>query len=233
VTAAEFAAAVREYRFDSQSFEPDQLAQAAVSLERAGLLVVGEPHGVRETPGVLHALAEALDTRALALEWTHEEVDDQLQAFVSGEAFDFDLLWTLPPTSDFFAGDGRVTAGHFALLERLREEGRLEQAIGFDRLDPVPTPEWQVRDRELAGRLLAEWNGTRILALTGAFHAQLEPGTMAAHLAEARPGLTPAMLDYARGTCWSRGEHDVSGPMPDAPIAFRLPAATPAVVALQ
>jgi hypothetical protein len=56
---------------------------------------------------------------------------------------------------------------------------------------------------------------------------------MAAHLAEARPGLTPAMLDYARGTCWSRGEHDVSGPMPDAPIAFRLPAATPAVVALQ
>jgi hypothetical protein len=232
VTAAEFASGVREYRFDEHSFDPAQLAQAGGSLEQAGLLVVGEPHGVRETPSVLYALAEALDTRALALEWSHEEVNDQLQAFVAGEAFDFELLWTLPPTSDFFAGDGRVTAGHFALLERLRDEGRLEQAIAFDRLDPVPTPEWQVRDRELAERLLAEWNGSRLLALTGAFHAQLEPGTMAAHLAQARPGVAPAMLDYSSGSCWSRGEHDVSGPMPDAPIAFRLPAATPAVVAL-
>jgi hypothetical protein len=188
---------------------------------------------VRETPSVLYALAEALDTRALALEWSHEEVNDQLQAFVAGEPFDLDELWALPPTSDFFAGDGRVGAGHFALLERLREEGRLEQAIAFDRVDPVPATEWEARDRELAERLLAEWTGAPLLVLTGAFHAQLEDGTMAAHLAQAQPGLAPAMLHYASGSCWSRGEHELSDPMPDAPIAFRLPAATPAVVALR
>jgi hypothetical protein len=233
VTAAEFAGAVREYRFEEHSFDADALAQAATTLEQTGLLVVGEPHGVRETPSVLYALAEALDTRALALEWSHEEVNEQLQAFVAGEPFDLDELWALPPTSDVFAGDGRVSAGHFALLERLREEGRLEQAIAFDRVDPVPATDWEARDRELAQRLLAEWTGPPLLVLTGAFHAQLEPGTMAAHLAQARPGLAPAMLDYASGSCWSRGEHDVSGPMPDAPIAFRLPTATPAIVASQ
>jgi hypothetical protein len=233
VTAGEFAGAVREYRFEEHSFEPAQLAKADASLEQAGLLVVGEPHGVRETPSVLYALAKALDTRALALEWSHEEMNEQLQAFVSSEPFDLEQLWTLPQTADFFAGDGRVSAGHFALLERLRQEGRLEQAIAFDRLDPAPVPEWTVRDGELAQRLLAEWKGAPLLVLTGAFHARLASGTMAAHLEQARPGLAPAMLDYASGSCWSRGEQDASGPMPPAPIAFRLPAATPAVVAMR
>jgi hypothetical protein len=233
VTAAEFAEAVRTYRFEEHSVDAEALAQAAASVAQAGLLLVGEPHGVLETPSVLYSLAEALDTRALALEWSHEEVNDQLQAFVGGEPFDLDELWALPPTSDFFAGDGRVSAGHFALLERLREEGRLEQAIAFDRVDPDPAPDWQARDRELAERLVAEWHGAPLLVLTGALHARLEPGTMAGHVAQARPGLAPAMLDYASGACWSRGEHDVSGRMPDAPIAFRLPAATPAVVALR
>ena len=106
----------------------------------------------------------------------------------------------------------------------------------YDRLDPDPPPDdWRMRGREPAQRLLAEWDGrTPLIALTGAFHAQTRTTggtTMADHLARRRPGLRPAMLDYATGSCWSRGElHDVSGPMPDAPIVLRLPEATPAVV---
>ena len=54
---------------------------------------------------------------------------------------------------------------------------------------------------------------------------------MAGYLARELPGLSPAMLQYAGGRCWSRGElHDVSGPMPEAPIVIRLGEATPAVV---
>ena len=87
----------------------------------------------------------------------------------------------------------------------------------------------------MAERLLAEWDRRHpLLVITGGFHAQLdatEGETMAAHLARELPGLQPAMLDYTSGNCWSRGElHDVSGPVPDAPIILRLPAATPAVV---
>ena len=237
---AEFAAAVAEHEFGDFAFEPQMLARAARSIAEARLLVVGEPHGVRETPSVGYALATALATRAIAFEWSYEEMEEPVQAFLRSGSFDFDRLWTLPASAEFFCGDGRITAGHFALLERLHRERRLDQVIVFDRLDPAdPSEDWEaqvrVREPEMAARLLAEWDRRfPLLVLTGAFHAQLEASegeTMAAHLAHDLAGLQPAMLDYASGHCWSRGElHDVSGPMPDAPMKFRLPEATPAVV---
>lgn len=238
-TPAEFGAAVAAHPSANVRFQPEALARAAATLAETGLLVVGELHGVRETPSVLYALTTALETRALALEWSHEEMDEPVQAFLRSGAFDFEGLWALQPSAEFFCGDGRIAAGHFALLQRLRREGRLDQVIVFDRLDPKPLEVWEaqvrVREPETAARLLAEWDQRGpLLVLTGAFHAQLEAAEgepMAAHLARSLPGLQPAMLDYADGHCWSRGKlHDVSGPMPQAPINFRLHGATPAVV---
>ncbi len=213
-SAAEFRSAVDAYPFDPVRFEPSALALARASIEQAGMLVVGEPHGVAETPAVLYALALELDTRALALEWSHDELGRL------AESSDIEGFWALPPTAEFFSGDGRFTAGHFALIERLREEGRLDQLILFDRLDPVPQPEdWRIRDREMAERLLSEWSGAPLLALMGGFHASLEPGTMADHLAKARPKLRPAMLVYEGPT-----------EVPETPVRFDLPAGTPAVL---
>ncbi len=231
----EFGGAVREYRFTELAFERETVARARRTTAEAGLLVVGEPHGVRETPNVLHSLAAALGARAVAFEWSHEEMDDPVQDFIRGGSFDFDRLWSLPASAEFFCGDGRITAGHFALLQRLRDERRLDQVILFDRLDPEPPPaDWLSRERELADRLLGEWDDRLpLLVLTGAFHAQLrapEGETMATHLARRRPRLQPAMLDYASGRCWYRGLRDVSGPVPEAPITLRVPEATPAVV---
>lgn len=238
-TAARFAAAVGEHPFPDFVLDPEALARAQAALDGSALLVLGEPHGVRETPSFLYALAVALDARAVAFEWSHEEMDGPVQEFVRGGSFDFEELWSRRADAELFSGDGRVTAGHFALLERLRRDGRLEQAIVFDRLDPGPVGDWteqvRVREPEMARRLLREWNGTApLLVLAGAFHAQLEAEEgepFAAHLARSLPGLEPAMLDYSSGRCWSRGElHDVSGPMPPAPIVFRLGEATPAIV---
>jgi hypothetical protein len=232
---AEFAAAVVEHPFGDVAFERGMLARAAASVAAAGLLVVGEPHGVRETPNVLYALFGALGMRALALEWSHEELDEPVQALLRSGSIDYDRLWALPASAEFFCGDGRITAGHFALLQRLHHEGRLDQVILFDRLDPEPPEDWQVRDREMAVRLLAEWHRRfPLLVVAGAFHARLDTAegeTMAVQLARELTGLQPAMLDYAGGHAWSRGEvHDVSGPMPAAPIRFRPGEATPAVV---
>lgn len=230
---------VAEHPFPAFDFERRALAHATRTLAATGLLIVGEPHGVRETPSVLYALAVALDTRAVAFEWSHEEMDVAVQRFLRDGSFDFESLWSLPASSEFFSGDGRITAGHFALLARLRSEGRLERIVVFDRLDPRPVSDWQdqvrVREPEMAARLLAGRDrGVPMIVLTGAFHAQLEAAEgvpMAAHLARALPGIEPAMLDYAGGYCLSRGElHDVSGPMPDAPITIRLGKATPATV---
>jgi hypothetical protein len=205
----EFERAIREYAFDEVALDPDALAAARETLRATGLLVVGEPHGVLQTPAVVYALICALGIRAVAFEWSHEELDD------------LDRLWTLPATAEAFCGDGRVTAGHFALLERTR----LDQVIAFDRLDATPPASWEehvrVREPELAARLLAEWDRQLpLLVLTGAFHAQLTSADgvpMAAFLARDLPGLQPAMLAY-------RGIE-----MPPAPIVFNLPTAQPAV----
>lgn len=238
-SSSEFAAAVAEHPFVGFPFEPDALACAASSLAEAGLLVVGEPHGVRETPSVLYALAVALGTRAVAFEWSHEEMEAPVQAFLRSGSFGFEELWSLPPSAEFFCGDGRITAGHFALLHRLRRERRLDQVIVFDRLDPEPAEDWEahvrVREPQMAARLLEEWDRRRpLLVLTGGFHAQLEAAEgepMAAYLARERSGLRPAMLGYAGGHCWSRGEaHAISEPLPAAPITLRLGEATSAVV---
>jgi hypothetical protein len=232
----EFAEAVRAHRFDEVAFDDEALALLATSLAEAGMLVIGEPHGVRETPSVLYSLATTFNTRAVAFEWSHEEMDGPVQDFVRSGSFDFDRLWSLPGSAEFFCGDGRIAAGHFALLRRLRDERRLDQVIVFDRLDPEqPSDDWAVRDRELAARLLAEWDQRLpLLVLTGAFHAQLdatEGETMAMHLARERPGLRPAMLAYSRGQCWWRGEaHDISDAMPDAAISLTVAEGTPAVV---
>ena len=233
----EFSNAVRAYRFENVTLDDDAVAAAAESLRTSGLVLVGEPHGVYETPAVLYAIIVALDVRAVALEWSHDELERHVQTSLSFGAFDFTEYWRLPATAEFFAGDGRITAGHFALLERLRAERRLDQLVLYDRLDTdSPPPDWHVRDREMATRLLDVWDGQRpLLVLSGAFHVQTQPQDgaepLGGHIARARPGIKTAMLDYRSGFCWSRGAtHDLVGPMPEADIVFRLPRGTPADV---
>lgn len=55
VSPSEFATAVARHPFADLTFEPEVLRRAAGTLADAGLLLVGEPHGVCETPGVLGA----------------------------------------------------------------------------------------------------------------------------------------------------------------------------------
>jgi hypothetical protein len=230
-----FRAAAREYEVESLELDRAQLELARKAVEESRLLFVGEPHGAHETPNVVYSLLEALDVRAVAFEWSHEEMDVPVQRFVGGDELDFDELWSLPSSADFFAGDGRVTAGHFAMLQHLRDEGRLERVIVFDRIDPSPPPpDWRQRDREMAERLLGEWDGDRcLLALTGGFHAQLSAdagATMAMNVAGVIPRLRPVTIEYASGRYWSRGLQDARESGFVAPITFRLDRATPAIV---
>ena len=49
--------------------EPPAVAAARRSLDSAGLLLLGEVHGVRENPLLIRALMQALGLTSLALEW--------------------------------------------------------------------------------------------------------------------------------------------------------------------
>jgi hypothetical protein len=196
-----FAAAVDAYRFV-------EIALDTSSIREPGLLFVGESHGMRENPDTLYSLAVELGTRAVAFEWSHEEMQAPLDAFLETGSFDFEELWSLPPSAEFFCGDGRITTGHFALLDRLRRENRLDQVIACDRLDPVPVPDdWQVRDREMAERLLAEWDPrSGMLVLVGGDHARLDATdgvTMAMVVAREYPGVQSVTLEYPDGAAKS------------------------------
>jgi hypothetical protein len=229
-----FRDAVSAHRLDHVRLDPHSLRLAQQSLTDSGLMMVGESHGVYETPAALYALARALGTRAIAFEWSHEEMQDEVESFMGRGAFDFARLWSsLPATAEFFGGDGRITSGHFALLGRLKDEAWLDEVILFDRLDVGTEAQDPLRrDREMADRMLAIWSGAPALVVAGAFHAQLDvEGSMARHLAQRRAGLLPMMLQYSSGHCWASGElRDVSAPMPDAPIVLRLADASPAIV---
>lgn len=69
--------------------------------------LLGEVHGVRENPLLARALMQVFGLRRLALEWP-EDLAPVTEAFqATGTLEDHWLLW---------AGDGRMTAGHLAVL---------------------------------------------------------------------------------------------------------------------
>jgi hypothetical protein len=91
--------------------DPRARAAARQSLDSAGLLLLGEIHGVRENPLLIRALMQAFELTSLALEWP-EDLAPGIRAFLTGETL----------TDDWFmwGGDGRITAGHLAVLAERR-----------------------------------------------------------------------------------------------------------------
>ena len=87
--------------------EPAALAAGRQSLDSAGLLLLGETHGVRENPLLIRALMQAFGLTSPALEWG-DPLAPVIEAFLaSGTLADHRWLWS---------GDGRITAGHLAVL---------------------------------------------------------------------------------------------------------------------
>ena len=62
--------------------EPPARAAARQSLDSAGLLLLGETHGVRENPLLIRALMQAFGLTSLALEWP-EDLAPAIRAFLA------------------------------------------------------------------------------------------------------------------------------------------------------
>ena len=124
--------------------EPAALAAAGRSLDSCGLLLLGEMHGVRENPLVIRAVMQAFGLTSLALEWP-DELAPVIRTFLAGEPLaDHPWLW---------GGDGRITAGHLAMLAERSTAGPL----GVILLNGVIGAgwSWSHRDEAMARRLLA------------------------------------------------------------------------------
>jgi hypothetical protein len=186
--------------FDITAFhldvEPAALAAARQSLDESGLLLVGEVHGVRQNPLIARELMVALDVTALALEWPAGLASAASGFFANGYVPDHPQLW---------AGDGRITVGHFALLrERFMAEG-LEALTLFDGVNEVG---WSRREAAMADRILgAQAPRARTLVIAGSAHTALSPTglgiPLGARLAERRPGVREIRVNYGNGSYYN------------------------------
>ena len=215
------------------AIEPLALAAGRRSLDSAGLLLLGEIHGVRENPLLIRALMQALGLTSLALEWP-EDLAPMIRAFLVGQTLaDHWFVW---------GGDGRITAGHLAVLAE-RAAGPLDLIL-FD--GPIGEDwSWSQRDEAMARRLLAASGpGTRTLAVAGNAHTPTSPTElgvpMGTWLARQRPGVREIRIRYGGGGFYNGGSRQFArcADLPDeirlsqhdGELVLDLPLATEAVV---
>ena len=193
-----FQRAVNE--FDITAFrlaiDPAALAAARQSLDQSGLLLLGEVHGVRQNPLIVRALMVELDMTGLALEWPAALADPVSGFFADGRVPDHPQLW---------GGDGRITAGHFALLRERFLAERLQALTLFDGVNEVG---WSRREAAMAQRILnAQQPGSRTLVVAGSAHTALTPTMLGvpigARLAELRPGVREIRIRYGNGSYYN------------------------------
>lgn len=173
--------------------EPSAGAAVRRSLDQSGLLLLGEVHGVRENPLIIRALMQAFGLSGLALEWPGDLMG-VISAFAAGGMLsDHPLLWL---------GDGRITAGHLAVLRERARAGQLDLAL-FDGITDADWS-WSQRDEAMANQILAgatAASGT--LAVAGNAHTPTSPTSrgipLGACLSRQRPGVLDIRISYGRG----------------------------------
>jgi hypothetical protein len=190
----EFQRAVDEFDITSSRLiiDPAALAAARQSLDQSGLLLLGEVHGVRQNPLLARALMAALDVTGLALEWPAVLAAAASGFFADGQVPDHPQLW---------GGDGRISAGYFALLRERFLAERLQALTLFDGADEAS---WSGRESAMAERILnAQAPATRTLVIAGNAHTALTPTMLGvplgARLSEWRPGVREIRIRYGNG----------------------------------
>jgi hypothetical protein len=231
---AEFRRAVAGFRVTDLPVAIEPAARAAVqrSVDESGLLLLGEIHGVAENPLLIRALLAEFGLSGLALEWP-AELAPVVSAFLAGQPLpEHWLLWP---------GDGRITAGHLAVLRDRAAAGPLRLTL-FD--GPIRAgASWSERDAAMAARVLAG-TGPGTLVVAGNAHTPVratELGVpMGTLLAQRRPGVAEIRICYAGGGYYNVGPRRFARPgrpgrapelsLRDGRLILELPSATEAVV---
>ncbi len=133
-------------------------------LNNSKLFLLGETHGVKENVDIIYTLFKKFGFKKLALEW-NKKLQGQVDKFLQSGELDFEEIKDSP--------DGRITAGHFSLLKKLKKEGLLESLVCFD--EELPSGEWDAEDANMAKNIIANLSDDRTLVVAGNLHTQIEP----------------------------------------------------------
>lgn len=149
---------------------PEAVESLKERLSKTNLMLFGEIHGVKENPDVIYTLMKRFGFQGLALEW-HKDLTGMIDDFLASGKLDMDKLDK--------SEDGRITAGHFALLQRLQQESMLKRLILFDGDFPGT---WNGRDKAMADRILSQRDRSiSTLVVAGNLHTQTGVIKMAGH----------------------------------------------------
>ena len=181
------------------------------TLRRTGMVLLGEIHGVQENPLIIYTLIKQLGCRGLALEW-RGSLKSVVQTFIETGQLAYDAIEDNQ--------DGRITAGHFALLRKLHTEGLLDQLILFDLdfqqwlVDTHPRNFWNKRDTMMASTILVEKSvNIPLLVVSGNAHTRLSfrdkllmafqmhnfPKPMGDHIRTRLPATPSIIIKYLSG----------------------------------
>lgn len=147
-------------------FEESTIIQLIEKLRSTKLFILGEMHGVKENVDVIYTIFKKFGFRQLALEWA-PELKYVAEKFLESGTVDFDAIKDSP--------DGRITAGHFALIKKLKSEGLLDGLICFD--GGSGGKGWNARDAAMAKNILTALSDKPTLVVAGNLHTKTEPVT--------------------------------------------------------
>lgn len=180
------------------TFDEQAVQELAESIGSNKLFILGEMHGVKENADVIYTLFKKFGFRQLALEWAPELKEIAERYLESGE-LDFDAIKDSP--------DGRITAGHFALLKKLESEGMLEGLVCFD--GGSGGHGWNARDAAMAKNILNNLSDMPTLVVAGNLHAKTEPITfddepdeqhpMGENIKKEIPSVASGKIEYLTG----------------------------------
>lgn len=188
-------------------FDEKSVESLVTELGEAKLLLLGETHGVKENADIIYTLFKKFGFKKLALEW-NKELREQTEKFLQTGELDFEAIKDSP--------DGRITAGHFALLKKLKDEGLLEALVCFDR--ETPTADWDTRDANMAKNIIANLADSTTLVVAGNLHTQVEPITfddekeehhpMGENVKKQIPNVPSGKIKYLTGQFHNYGTRD-------------------------
>jgi hypothetical protein len=219
-------AAVQAFDATPLGLQVDADADAAVrqSLQRTGLVLLGEGQGIAQTPVLVEELVAWFGLGGIALEWD-EDLRPWLDRWIRHGVLADPVAGD--PAMGIWSGDCRLTAGHLAALRRWAAAGLLTTLIDSTpvvRARPGESEQdlgrrwWSERDAAMARRVLAapDAPGGR-LVVAGDLHTRLEPlpasdpieaeigVPMGVELVRRRPGLCSIDCVYGPGQFYNLG----------------------------
>ena len=124
------------------------------------VFTLGEVHGVKENPSIVYTLIKKFGFKQLGLEWD-KEIARVVDLFQNDGALDYNFIMN--------SSDGRITAGYFNLLKRIKEEGLVSSVFFFDDKDS-----WSKRDEMMAQEIIGHTaDGLSTIAVAGNAHTDL------------------------------------------------------------